>query len=86
MSERATVDGNEAAASVAYRLSEAIAIYPIPPARRWLSCATSGIAIRREQELGSATADVFRRHGISGRRSRSSEGMEMRGASDVGCG
>ena len=31
MSERATVDGNEAAASVAYRLSEAIAIYPITP-------------------------------------------------------
>ena len=31
MSERATVDGNEAAASVAYRLNEAIAIYPITP-------------------------------------------------------
>ena len=31
MSERATVDGNEAAASVAYRLSEVIAIYPITP-------------------------------------------------------
>src|SRR4029077_8872843 len=28
---RMTVDGNEAAASVAYRLSEAIAIYPITP-------------------------------------------------------
>src|SRR3974377_1804628 len=25
------VDGNEAAASVAYRLSEVVAIYPIPP-------------------------------------------------------
>ena len=31
MSLRAIVDGNEAAASVAYRLSEAIAIYPITP-------------------------------------------------------
>ena len=31
MSERATVDGNEAAASVAYRLNEVIAIYPITP-------------------------------------------------------
>jgi pyruvate-ferredoxin/flavodoxin oxidoreductase len=31
MSERSTVDGNEAAASVAYRLSEVIAIYPITP-------------------------------------------------------
>src|SRR5262245_880731 len=31
MSERATVDGNQAAASVAYRLSETIAIYPITP-------------------------------------------------------
>src|SRR5688572_18821760 len=28
---RSTIDGNEAAASVAYRLSEAIAIYPITP-------------------------------------------------------
>ena len=28
---RVTVDGNEAAASVAYRLTEAIAIYPITP-------------------------------------------------------
>src|SRR3954451_3165948 len=28
---RITVDGNEAAASVAYRLSETIAIYPITP-------------------------------------------------------
>ena len=30
-SERATVDGNEAVASVSYRLSEVIAIYPITP-------------------------------------------------------
>src|ERR1700689_4960821 len=28
---RATVDGNEAAASVAYRLNEGCCIYPIPP-------------------------------------------------------
>ena len=28
---RAVVDGNEAAASVAYRLNEVIAIYPITP-------------------------------------------------------
>lgn len=28
----ATMDGNEAAASVAYRLNEIIAIYPITPA------------------------------------------------------
>ena len=28
---RVTIDGNEAAASVAFRLSEAIAIYPITP-------------------------------------------------------
>jgi pyruvate-ferredoxin/flavodoxin oxidoreductase len=31
MSKRATVDGNEAAASVAYRLAEVVAIYPITP-------------------------------------------------------
>src|SRR6187455_2265360 len=29
--QRVTVDGNEAAAAVAYRISEAIAIYPITP-------------------------------------------------------
>ncbi|HUC33293.1 MAG TPA: hypothetical protein VMS14_07810, partial [Ilumatobacteraceae bacterium] len=29
--QRVTVDANEAAASVAYRVSEAIAIYPITP-------------------------------------------------------
>src|SRR5499425_2092679 len=31
MTIRATIDGNEAAASVAHRLSEVIAIYPITP-------------------------------------------------------
>ena len=30
-SQMVTVDGNEAAASVAYRLSDVIAIYPITP-------------------------------------------------------
>ncbi|MGZ8323177.1 MAG: hypothetical protein ACXW3N_08740, partial [Rhodoplanes sp.] len=29
--KRTIVDGNEAAASVAYRLSEVVAIYPITP-------------------------------------------------------
>jgi pyruvate-ferredoxin/flavodoxin oxidoreductase len=33
-----TVDGNEAAASVAHRVSEVIAIYPITPSRPWASC------------------------------------------------
>lgn len=32
-----TTDGNSAVASVAYRASEVIAIYPITPALRWQS-------------------------------------------------
>jgi hypothetical protein len=31
------VDGNEAAALVAHRLSEVVAIYPITPALRWIA-------------------------------------------------
>ena len=43
-----TVDGNEAAASVAFRLSEAIAIFPITPSSRWLNTVTNGpAAVRR---------------------------------------
>ena len=43
---RITVDGNEAAASVAYRASETIAIYPITPSSPMAESATSGRAGR----------------------------------------
>jgi hypothetical protein len=37
-----TVDGNEAAAYVAHKLSEVIAIYPTPRRRPWASSPISG--------------------------------------------
>ena len=37
-----TLDGNEAAASIAYRTNEICAIYPSRPPRRWASWRTSG--------------------------------------------
>ena len=40
--QRITVDGNEAVASVAYRASEVIAIYPITPCVRWGSLRRVG--------------------------------------------
>ena len=43
---RLTIDGNEAAARVAYRLSEVIAIYPITPASL-CSCTTDGTVPQR---------------------------------------
>jgi pyruvate-ferredoxin/flavodoxin oxidoreductase len=46
-----TVDGNEAAASVAHRVSEVIAIYPITPSSRWASSPTNG-RIRAGEPLG----------------------------------
>ena len=39
---RIVVDGNEAAARIAYALSEVVAIYPITPPRRWASTPTPG--------------------------------------------
>ena len=39
--KRITVDGNEAAASVAFRVSETIAIFPISPSSpmMWIDCS-----------------------------------------------
>ena len=54
MSEKTMVilDGNEAAASVAYRLTEVVAIYPSPPRRRWPSGPISG-ARRARKTFGA---------------------------------
>ncbi len=67
MPERQTLDGNEAAANVAYRLSEVIAIYPITPASpmaevsdAWATAARPNIwstvpeVIEMQSEAGAA--------------------------------
>ena len=37
-----TIDGNEATASVAHRLNEVIAIYPITPSPTWVNSPMNG--------------------------------------------
>ena len=46
------LDGNEAAASVAYRLSEVVAIYPITPSSPMAEWARSDGARRARRNLG----------------------------------
>jgi len=48
-----TIDGNEAAASVAYRLNEVIAIYPITPASPMGELADAWAVERRPNLWGS---------------------------------
>ena len=43
VSRQATIDGNTAAAYIAYALSDVAAIYPITPLPPWASCATNGL-------------------------------------------
>lgn len=71
MSKRATVDGNEAAASVAYRLSEAIAIYPITPSSpmaelcdEWASCGKTNIwsVVRRSPRCSRCLVRRYSRY------------------------
>jgi pyruvate-ferredoxin/flavodoxin oxidoreductase len=52
----ATIDGNEAAASVAYRLSEIVAIYPITPASPMGELADEWASERRPNLWGSIPA------------------------------
>ena len=52
MGQRLTIDGNEAVASVAYRASEVIAIYPITPASPMGELADEWAAHRRENLWG----------------------------------
>jgi pyruvate-ferredoxin/flavodoxin oxidoreductase len=47
MVESRTLDGNEAVASVAYRLSEIVAIYPITPASPMGEYADDWSALKR---------------------------------------
>src|SRR6185436_16406499 len=51
--KRITVDGNEAAASVAYRASEVIAIYPITPASAMGELSDEWAVARRPNLWGS---------------------------------
>src|ERR1700749_1065760 len=50
---RATVDGNEAAASVAYRLNEVCCIYPITPSSPMAELADEWSAKKRPNLWGS---------------------------------
>jgi len=54
---RITVDGNEAAASVAYRASEAVAIYPITPSSPMAELCDEW-ASRRRLNLWGAVPEV----------------------------
>ncbi|KAF0095559.1 MAG: putative pyruvate-flavodoxin oxidoreductase [Puniceicoccaceae bacterium 5H] len=55
---RAILDGNEAAASVAYRLSETIAIYPITPSTPMAESCDEWSAQRRSNVFGSIPSVV----------------------------
>ena len=55
---RATVDGNEAAASVAYRLNEVCCIYPITPSSPMAELADEWSSRRRTNVWGSVPAVV----------------------------
>ncbi|MDQ2960490.1 MAG: pyruvate:ferredoxin (flavodoxin) oxidoreductase, partial [Candidatus Dormibacteraeota bacterium] len=55
---RATVDGNEAAVSVAYRLSEVCCIYPITPSSPMAELADEWASRRRTNVWGSVPAVV----------------------------
>ncbi|HMV51028.1 MAG TPA: hypothetical protein PKD31_25035, partial [Blastocatellia bacterium] len=58
MKEFVTLDGNEAVASVAYRLSEVIAIYPITPASPMGEWADAWAAQRKLNLWGTVPAVV----------------------------
>ena len=55
---RATIDGNEAAASVAYRLNEICCIYPITPSSPMAELADEWASARRPNLWGSVPAVV----------------------------
>src|SRR5262245_14957931 len=55
---RATIDGNEAAASVAHRLSEVIAIYPITPSSTMGELSDEWSAQRRTNVWGTVPTVV----------------------------
>ncbi len=55
---RATIDGNEAAASVAYRLNEVCCIYPITPSSPMAELADEWASQRRPNVWGSVPTVV----------------------------
>ena len=59
----ATIDGNEAAASTAYRLNEVAAIYPITPSSNMGELADEWAATNgsRDPEMDRALADMQQR-------------------------
>ena len=59
---RATVDGNEAAASVAYRLNEVCCIYPITPSSPMAELADEWSSQRRPNLWGGVPAVVEMQH------------------------
>ena len=63
---RMVMDGNEAAASVAHRVSEVIAIYPITPSSTMGELADEWSSQRRTQRVGQRA--VGRRDAVGGRR------------------
>ena len=66
--QRITVDGNEAAASVAHRVSEVIAIYPITPSSTMGELADEWSAAGPHEPLGQRPER--RRDAVGGRRRR----------------
>ena len=59
---RATVDGNEAAASVAYRLNEVCCIYPITPSSPMAELADEWSSKNRPNLLGGVPSVVEMQH------------------------
>src|SRR4249919_71412 len=59
---RATVDGNEAAASVAYRLNEVCCIYPITPSSPMAELADEWSSKKRPNLLGGVPSVVEMQH------------------------
>src|SRR4029077_14140897 len=55
---RATIDGNEAAVSVAYRLNEVCCIYPITPSSTMAELAGEGASRGRTHEWGTVPTVV----------------------------
>jgi pyruvate-ferredoxin/flavodoxin oxidoreductase len=88
---RATIDGNEAAASVAYRLNEVCCIYPITPsstmaelADEWASKGRANVwgtvpSVMEMQSEGGAAGALHDVHGVAGPAADDSEHVQDRG-------
>ena len=76
-----TVDGNEAAARVAYRLSEVIAIYPITPSSTMGELADAWMA-EEQPNLWGAVPAVVEMQSEGGRRRRAARRAADRRAGD----